>query len=371
MKDTIYIIQNILDHIKEHPGVSAIQIANIFGVSRVTIFRHLKILISLQKVRIQGQGKATRYFPHQSLYIVSNISGSKKWWNPKEVDILKEEVLFALNEIYGEGESIDYIDTIFEKYCMYIANDNTLLTGFYAFLGWCNDTKHNFSDGIVEKAIEYLEIIGSIEVRRKNHWFLDATELVRAHLNGLTDIAFDIFLFAMPSVLENGFGRTRKAIELYYGKLNSKYLLTHATESSIDSIREYSRNEWVDCIIFTPPTNNRTVQFRDILEMQLDLKLPKIIVEKVPPFGKILQPQKDIRVHKDRVHNAFLSLDVTIPNELNFYKHILILDDSFVTGSTQNAIALKLRNSGYLGKISVITICGSLNYGLVITEDEI
>jgi len=105
--------------------------------------------------------------------------------------------------------------------------------------------------------------------------------------------------------------------------------------------------------------------------MQLDLKLPKIVVEKVPPLGKILQPQKDIRVYKDRVHNAFLSLEITIPNELDFYEHILILDDSFVTGSTQNMIALKLRNSGYLGKISVITICGSLNYGLVITEDEI
>ncbi len=371
MKDTIFIRENILDHIKAYPGVSAIQIADTIGFSRVTIFRHLKILISLQKVRIHGQGKATRYFPHESLYIVSNITGSSRWWNPEEVHILKEEVLFALSEIYGEGESIDYIDAIFEKYCMYIANDNTILTGFYAFLAWCTDTKQNFSDCIVAKAIEYLEIIGSIEVRRKNHWFLDATELVRAHLNGLTDIAFDIFLFAMPSVLENGFGRTRIAIELYYGKLNSKHLITHATQSSIDSIREYTRNEWVDCIIFTPPTNNRTVQFRDILEMQLDLKLPKIVVEKVPPIGKILQPQKDIRVYKDRVYNAFLSLEVAIPNELNFYKHILILDDSFTTGSTQNAIALKLRNSGYLGKISIITICGSFNYGLVITEDEI
>ena len=68
----------------------------------------------------------------------------------------------------------------------------------------------------------------------------------------------------------------------------------------------------------------------------------------MPPFGKVLQPQKDIKDRRDRVHNAFLSLQVTIPDELNFYKHIIILDDSFTTGATPNAIAVKLKNAGFL-----------------------
>lgn len=91
----------------------------------------------------------------------------------------------------------------------------------------------------------------------------------------------------------------------------------------------------------------------------------------MPPFGKVLQPQKDIKDRRERVRNAFLSLQVTIPNELNFYKHILILDDSFTTGATPNAIALKLREANYAGKITIITICGSFDYDLAITEDEI
>jgi hypothetical protein len=284
---------------------------------------------------------------------------------------MKEEVLFALSEAYGEKESVENFDFIFEKYCMYVAMDDTILTGFNAFLGWCTDPKHNFSDRIVAKAMEYLDIIGSIEVRRKKYGFLDGTESARTNLNGLTEIAFDRFLFSIPSVLENGFGRTRTAIELYYGKLNNKYLLTHAIEQSVDNVQEYARNEWVDCIIFTPPTNNRTVQFRDVFENLLSLRLPKIIVEKIPPFGKVLQPQKDIKNRNERVQNAFLSLQVTIPDELNFYKHILILDDSFTTGATPNAIALKLRLAWYKGKITIITICGSFNYDLAISEDEI
>ena len=71
------------------------------------------------------------------------------------------------------------------------------------------------------------------------------------------------------------------------------------------------------------------------------------------------------------MNNAFLSLEVSLPKELNFYMHILILDDSFTTGATPNAIALKFRNAGYIGKISIITICGSFSYDLAITEDEV
>ncbi len=89
-----------------------------------------------------------------------------------------------------------------------------------------------------------------------------------------------------------------------------------------------------------------------------------------------MRPQKEIRgqsreKRKERVDNALISLEVTIPKELEIYKHVVIFDDSFTTGATPNAIALKLRNGGYKGKITVITICGSFNYDLAITEDEI
>jgi hypothetical protein len=112
---------------------------------------------------------------------------------------------------------------------MYIATDDTILVGFDAFLGWCTDSRHDYSDRIVAKSIEYLEIIGSIEYRRRKNGFLDAGESARNNLKGITEIGFNSFLFCMPSVLDNGFGRTRTALELYYGKLNgNRYLLESA-----------------------------------------------------------------------------------------------------------------------------------------------
>lgn len=130
-----------------------------------------------------------------------NISG--KGFDSNQIFFLKEDILFHLREEYDEVETQENLDATFEKYCMYIAPDDTIITGFDAFLAWCTDPKHNFSDRIVSKATEYLEIISSIEMRRKKNGFLDGTESARTNLNGLTEISFNVLYFLMPSVLEN------------------------------------------------------------------------------------------------------------------------------------------------------------------------
>jgi hypothetical protein len=60
-------------------------------------------------------------------------------------------------------------------------------------------------------------------------------------------------------------------------------------------IISFVEKEQVDCYIITPPTQGRNIQFRDVLNALLHLKLPVIKAEKVSPFGKILRPQKEIQ----------------------------------------------------------------------------
>ncbi len=70
----VFIQEKILEIVRGQPGISAPKLAELLGMSRISAYTYLKSLIDLQKVRIQGQGKATRYFPHESLYIGTNIA---------------------------------------------------------------------------------------------------------------------------------------------------------------------------------------------------------------------------------------------------------------------------------------------------------
>jgi hypothetical protein len=366
--------ERILNLVEIHPGISSIAIADNLGMHRASIFRHLQDLQLLHKIESREHGKATRYFPIASYYMDSGTDHDSQKYTSDFIISLKQELIIAMQEAYDEDISESYIDETFETYCMYIAPDATILTGFSAFIAWCMDLRHDFSDRIIPKALEYLQITSSVEVRRRRSGFLDATEVARANLTGIMEVAFDVFLFLMPSVLESGFGRTRTALELYYGKINNPYLLEQAIISSIDPIRRYLIQKKVDAYIFTPPTNSRPIQFRDVLKKKLDIRLPIIKAEKINSLGKALRSQKEIQgkdKKKERVENAIISLEVTIPQELTSYEHIVIFDDSFTTGATPNAIALRLREAGYVGKISIITICGSFDYDLAITEDEI
>ncbi len=360
--------EQILSLLGDQPGLSATQVALSLAVSRVTAYSLLQTLRTEQLVRILGQGKATRYFLQNSSW----VRGGASAFTPSDFQNLKAEIIFALEQKYDEVESEEMIERVFMNYCMYITPDNSIVTGFEAFILWCTDPRHAFGDRIVEKAVEYLDITSRIEFLRNKNGFIDGAAAARANLSGYMEVGFDRFYFCMPSVLEGGFGRTRPAQELYYGKLNGNaHLIAQAIEPWSDAIRSYLQTQSVDACIFTPPTQGRNVQFRDILEQILELKLRVIQAEKVPSLGRILIPQKVILDKSERIKNALDSIQVTIPDGLSTHKHIVIFDDSFTTGATPNAIALKLREADYTAEISIITLCGSRDYDLAISEDEI
>ncbi len=356
MKKSLASRERIYLSLEKIPGQKSTEIARNFGVSHVSVYLHLKELIRERRIERRGNARATRYFPLHQIAVESILS----------------EIQTLLVEKYGEEIEKEQIIEVFQRYMMYIDIEDMISYGFEAFVLWCHDDRHDFSKEIAQKGLEYIDLIGSIEYLRGKNRFLDVTLPAKSILEKNMQVGFNKFYISSVSVLSSGFGSTRRAISLRYGKKNSNSeLLRDAIFPSIEPIENYIKEQHIDGVIYAPPTEGRKVQFRDILEKELQISVQKINAEKLPLAGRILEPQKNIRDKMRRIKNALGSMIITIPKNIDELKHILILDDSFTTGATPNAIALKLREAGYAGKITVITICGSFDYDLAVSEDEI
>lgn len=329
MKKALKSQEHIYLLLEKTAGQKTTQIAQALNISRVSVYLHLKQLILENRVYSIGRASATRYFP------VSRELPTQ------EVLALIQKALF---EKYEENIPSEEIIETFRRSMMYMDKDGIISYGLDAFLLWCYDEKHNYTNIIPEKAVEYIDIIGSIEYLRGKNGLLDVTIPARENLGEDMNIGFNKFFICTVSVLQNGFGSTRTALSLRYGKQNSNIeLLRDAISLWIQPIRTFVYKNKIDAVIFTPPTEGRKMQFRDVLERELNLSISKIIVEKVSLSGRVLESQKNIRDKKRRIYNALGSMIVTLPVNLKTLEHILILDDSFTTGATPNAIALKMR----------------------------
>lgn len=362
MKKSEITERRIYTYLLDHPGSSAPQIGSALDLTRVTVFLHLKKLMRAGKVLSTGVASSTRYFVDTRAQV--DLSVAK--------DNILEYIIHRVKDDFDEEVYASDIEDLFARYFLFIDSEDRFLVGMDGFIAWCMDPKRNYAESIREKALEYFNLVGSTEYLRNKNSFFDGTATVRANLKEYTDVGMDRCYFHAIFSIPNGFGRTRTAIELAYGKQNGDTaLLEHAVEASLDPIRAYVAKNTADAIVYTPPTQGRNIQFRDVLERKLALRVQKIDAEKIRSPDHVLRAQKDIRDRKDRIANAERSIAVNIPKNLSGLSHILILDDSFTTGATPNAIALKFREAGYAGKITIITICGSFNYDLAITEDEI
>lgn len=105
---------------------------------------------------------------------------------------------------------------------------------------------------------------------------------------------------------------------------------------------------------------------RDLLQPDV----PEIEVTKTNLPDRILRAQKTLK-GIDRIQNARENISPINMNISIQYNHILILDDNFTTGATMNAIAEKLRQRGFAGQITAMTITGKFHSQILSDDGEI
>ncbi len=351
--------------------LSAPEIGSRLGVTRITSYKYLQSLIAQGLIIRQGQGRATRY-------ALNTLGSTISMPNVGELSIkestaaLLADLQQYMQDIYDEIVSIAEIESVFDQYAIYLDSQDQIYYGVVAFILWSRDPKHNNGRSLSALAQEYHQIIASLEVRRRKNGFFDATQTAHLTLSEDTEFAIDTFLFRELSSIPDGFGRTRAALTLYYGKLNgNRSQIEQAAQSSIEPICDYIKTHSVDAVMYVPPTLGRNIQVRAVLRDMLKLDILEIQAHKITAPNKIQRPQKDIRDRQERIANAEKSMYIAAPAHLKSLQYILILDDSFTTGATPNALAQLLRRDGFTGQITAITICGNLSYDLAVTELEI
>lgn len=318
--------EKILQLLKEIGEISPNKISQEVGIKPAMLFRHLKKLLSENKITKVGSSPKVFYKIND---IVTIESGVKSNLHSK---IIEEN--FSL--ITATGQEI---------------------SGMNGFLKWCVDRKLN-TENMITKYQEQFDSYGKFF----KHGFIDASEKMHSSFGekSFLDKLFYLDFYSYPI-----FGRTKISNWLFYGKtLQQLELMNRVIDTEKNKIYNLILEQKIDAVLFVPPTVPRKIQFMKVLEDSLNLNIPKIKIVKVKT--PIIIQQKSLKDLRERVENAQNSLVVETRN--TNYQRILIIDDFTGSGATLNVIAEKCKKQNVAIKVFGLTITGSINGFEIIRE---
>lgn len=313
----------------------------------------------------EGNSRSTRYF------------GKRKNIFPFDTTEIENKVKEQVGELAVLGDR--NLADVLEKYILVHLPDGTFRSGYSGVLEILSKerqgnkpNKEQYIDGVCD----FLFSLDDMESRRRKNGFFDGTQSLREIMKKYQkNVGINQLFFCEVFALGSRW-KLRTTTELRIGKETSNSLYyERAIIPSIPKIIKYIRSNH-DALIFTPPTRDRKLQFRDFFMQKLFENYPsgefpgvEIETEKVKEANQVIPEQKSLRGYA-RITNADASVSVRAPENLKSMNHIIIFDDSFTTGATINAIALKLLSQGYTGKITAITITGNFFYEPGVTDQE-
>lgn len=141
------------------------------------------------------------------------------------------------------------------------------------------------------------------------------------------------------------FGKTRIGQLLLHGKQTQNLrAIEEVCASTRIKILDFVNKNKIQAIVFVPPTTPRQLQFMDYWQKNLNINLPVVKFEK--KIYDIPVQQKTLKSKEHRMENAMETMFLVKNPDILSYERILIFDDAVASGSTFQALGLKLREAG-------------------------
>ena len=317
--------KQILAYIREKKEVTPKELILKFGITSVSIHRHLKKL--KEENLIQKMGKSPKVF-----------------YSIVEESIVQKELSI------GEDDK-----KFIKDYFFLITPLGEILFGVDAFLYWCTQ-RNNIPDKTAE---EYVKTIKKYDAFKTNV-YIDGLPKMKQTFD---DVYLDEMYYLDFYSIER-FGKTKLGTLLLYAKQSQ-------SRKMIDMIFEYTKKDVyalvkknnVDMVGFIPPTLSRKVQLQKELENRFIFSLPSLNIVKAT--GEIAITQKSLSKLSDRIINARETIFIDDNKKADT---VLLIDDAVGSGATLNETAKKIKEKGLAKKVIGLAFVGSFKGFEVINE---
>lgn len=320
----------ILEYLKKYGKVRPADLLNAIPVSEQMLYRHLSTL--QDDGVIEKVGKSPRTF-----YTLSSHDAKVS----TEITLPND-----LQKVISEN-------------FLHVTPAGKRLVGVRAFAHWCS--KRGFD--VHDMAKKYKDVIQKY-AKIRHSGLLDATTKMRNTFQSMPGGLCVSKVFYVDFYSIEIFGKTRLGQMLLYAKQSQdRDAILQIADEIKPKVKKLVKELKIDAVAFVPPTVKRKVQFMNVLEKRLTLRLPKLKIAKV--LGDVAVPQKTLKSMEDRVENAEATFEV---DGSAHFSNVLVIDDAVGSGASLNQIACKLKMSEAAKKVYGMAITGSLNDFDVISE---
>lgn len=318
--------KKVLSAIEKFQPVRPIVLVSKLGISKKNLYKHINNLLGNNLITKTGtNGKA--------FYSISE---------PK-TDVTVD--------------TLSTTDLLIEQNYIYVSPSGEIIRGVRGFKQWSTKNNTKFEN---QKKL-YAQSLKKIKSVKKEGLISSKGRI----LSGSKKICLNSAYFSNFYTF-NHFGKTKLGQLVYVAKSSqNKDLIQEISDMVKPSILKLIEKHEIKYVCYIPPTIDRKVQIMEELEKSLNLKLPKIKIEKVASQTKIAQ--KTLRKLEDRIINAQKTIALDPNQKIN--GNVLIIDDATGSGATLNETCKKIQNITEK-KIKIIgyTVVGSYKGFDVISE---